>query len=80
MKSQSSPPGLTDWYPGDVKPVRDGVYQRHYYDAIIVYCHYKEGRWRHAGLSIEYASDKCNFDKISSNQKEKWRGLNEQPN
>ena len=63
---------LTEWYPGDVKPVRVGVYQRRYPNNAIMYC-YWNGLFFFAG---EYTVNKAivyKFDTLRQNLP--WRGV-----
>jgi hypothetical protein len=76
---------LTPWYPGEIKPVREGVYQRLYpylskKEGAIVYCYYEDEKWKSAALSAEKASLSQNKEFASLYQNYNWRGLSEQPN
>lgn len=48
-RSVTKKPKLTKWFGGSVKPVRDGVYQRHYdldtREPKILYCKFENGVW-----------------------------------
>lgn len=67
---------LTPWYPGDVKPARDGVYQRLYDEGTDVegpeYCLFKDGIWMTWCKSPEEASEESDD---SAFQGLPWRGL-----
>ena len=71
-------PQLTNWISGDLKPVRDGVYQRksNHVDRVI-YAKFKDGYWFCWNHSPELAS-KSNF--IAIDQHLSWRGLSSNPN
>lgn len=68
----------TDWFPGTVKPVREGVYEVVFEDtgvAIRWYAQFRTGLWRKAspfllGAAIRYAA--------SPHQNLPWRGLTEE--
>lgn len=66
---------LTPWYPGTVKPVRSGVYQRLYDNgdgSIAKYCYWTGARWKtwhdtpHLAMLVEA---------ISLFQELPWRGV-----
>ena len=63
---------MTPWFSGDVKPARDGVYQRQY-DGQIIYSKYVGGEW-HVGkkdpLKAHYSINYSIFTSLL------WRGLN----
>lgn len=66
-------PELTDWISGDLKPVRDGVYQRCYsHSAHPIYSKFYEGHWYCWNSTVEKASE-SKF--ISIVQHLKWRGI-----
>ena len=68
---------LTDWIPGDIKPVRVGVYERSYGNALPAYCYWDGKFWGMYGptpnQAIRWKSS------ISGNQTLPWRGLAEKP-
>ncbi|GAA0809226.1 hypothetical protein [Cupriavidus gilardii] len=61
---------LTPWFPADVKPARDGVYQRDY-GSVSLYCAYRRGKWRVFGYTPEAAA----WEVAASNIEAPWRGL-----
>ena len=67
---------LTPWYPGDVKPVREGVYERDYGAAGLLehrYC-YWNGKWW--GLYSTLPAGALWFkNKQSTSQNLPWRGV-----
>ena len=66
---------LTPWFPGDVKPVREGVYERDYINASPgkFYCYWNGKFWGLYGtnpkISMWYQ------DKPSTEQNLPWRGV-----
>lgn len=79
MSKLSETPGLTPWYSGNIKPVRDGVYQRLYAADHVQYCLFKGEKWGLSGSSVEDALEEINVLNSSWYQDLKWRGLSEQP-
>lgn len=63
---------LTKWYPGNVKPVRDGVYQRDYGEGEIVFCLFKSRSWYWCSDTIKGAEAEIT---PSLNQQVPWRGI-----
>ena len=61
----------TPWFPGSVKPVRPGVYEREYGLNNVAFCRWNEG-WYCSSLKNEIAS---RARKPSGNQSLPWRGL-----
>ena len=73
---------LTDWIPGNVKPVRVGVYKRLYdKDSIIAtrtwYCYWNGEFWGVYGETPEDAAEDKHI--TSGAQNIPWRGLAEKP-
>lgn len=70
----------TDWFPGDVKPVMDGVYQRNFHQNTLGKCTifslFKNGVW-HFGEQTAWMAK--NSSAKSEYQAEWWRGLAEKP-
>ena len=65
---------LTDWFPGSVKPVRKGVYQREYIYGkakLSMYCHWDGKQWHASAHTVDGAA--CNF--LAPNQSLPWRGV-----
>jgi hypothetical protein len=60
----------TPWYPGDVKPVRVGVYERKSHTGTFSYWDGK--RW---GMGAHFARQAANDRDPSAFQREPWRGL-----
>lgn len=68
---------LTDWYPGDVKPVRVGVYEREYpLSGIGCYCKWDGKMWHSGYENVDRASIE---PAISNIQNLPWRGLSKDP-
>ena len=72
---------LTDWIPGNVKPVRVGVYQREYDNGgmgrPVWYCYWNGKCWGVFHDTPEKAKD---WEGVPSNaQTLPWRGLAEKP-
>jgi hypothetical protein len=63
---------VTPWYPGDIKPVREGVYQRKSLYGTY-YSMFKNRQWYAGVLDPNHANDICN---PSAYQSLMWRGLN----
>ncbi len=67
---------LTEWFPGDVKPVRKGVYQRRFGDGCVVFSRWNGRAWMYAHGTIQVAFLET-FPTHNTNLK--WRGLAEKP-
>ena len=71
---------LTDWIPGNVKPVRVGVYQREYDNGGLLrpiwYCYWNGDFWSVYGETPKDALYRC---LESPAQNLPWRGLAEKP-
>ena len=66
---------LTDWFPGAVKPVRNGVYEREYIygkATITSYCHWDGKYWFMGKGTVEGAEKNFN---VAPNQSLRWRGV-----
>lgn len=66
-------------FPGDVKPVRDGVYRRFYsneYSDEYLWCNFKNGDWYCGCASLEFATYKVFL--TSGSQNLPWFGLTEE--
>ncbi len=64
---------LTPWFPGTVKPVRSGVYQRKYSSGKFLYCYWNGHHFECAARTIE---DSLNgFMGTSMTQNLPWRGV-----
>lgn len=61
----------TDWFDGDIKPVRKGVYQRYGFGDI-VYSYWTGKYWGMKSGTVASANA-CRGK--SANQNHKWRGL-----
>ena len=71
---------FTPWFPGDVNPVRVGVYERDYHDGYSCYC-YWDGRYFGWASETPEAA-KADYDRNgrqSTRQDLPWRGLAEEP-
>jgi len=69
---------LTPWYPGDVKPVRPGIYQRLLGSSAFYACFTSKGYWTLGHVSLPeaiYLATVC----PSGFQNRPWRGLAEEP-
>lgn len=68
---------MTPWFPGDVKPVRVGVYQRHYSFENDRFCHWNGLFWSNNGRTVDIADQ---FSEVESRVQDlPWRGLAEEP-
>lgn len=68
---------LTPWFPGDVKPVRDGVYERRSnIDGMAYFSLYRGGDWWQMTSSF-FTSVNSKFR--SDRQSLPWRGLAKAP-
>lgn len=69
---------LTDWFPGAVKPVRNGVYQREYICGkakITSYCYWYGHWWYAGGDSVEGAVNNFQPVLVAPSQSLRWRGV-----
>lgn len=66
---------LSDVFPGDVKPVRDGVYLRNYI-GLWVWCRFEAGSWYLFGNKYAHAEAET---KVSAAQNLPWQGFKENP-
>ena len=65
---------LTPWFPGDVKPVRVGVYERDYLPSNPrAYCYWAGMKWSTWRRTPRQAAD--GYCKPSGFQKLPWRGV-----
>lgn len=71
-----SKPKLTLWYPGEVKPVYVGLYERKYDDRSIHFC-YWTGEYFSVLLEPNEQEDDEYIFMLSPFQDEPWRGLTE---
>lgn len=70
---------LTEWFPGDVKPVRRGVYERDYGGGIfgnLGFALWTGSQWKYRSTTPEKA---CVESIDSLNIRRPWRGLAEKP-
>lgn len=67
---------LTPWFPGDVKPVRRGVYQR-LYTSGTGWAYWNGDFWGMRGVSKYFAKSMKDF--YAPIQSHEWRGLAEDP-
>lgn len=63
----------TEWFPGKVKPVRPGVYERHIRTIGVRWSHWDGFRW--GGFAGRYKQALENRRFPSGHQNERWRGL-----
>lgn len=72
---------LTPWYPGHVKPVRVGVYERDYADNLKCrrprFCYWDGIAWNCHGTTKEHAE--IFKDTPSAYQFLEWRGIAKEP-
>lgn len=69
-------PKLTPWFPGDVKPVRPGVYERKVVVLRRYYSRWTGSRW----LTIEDSAQRAAQSNYQSMYQDlPWRGLAEPP-
>lgn len=69
---------LTDWFPGSVKPVRKGVYQREYtYGQAkgLQYCYWNGKGWGMGEHSVEQAMTHEIVFMVAPRQILPWRGV-----
>jgi hypothetical protein len=69
----------TEWYPGDVKPKRHGVYERQilFSGSEMLRFSYWDGIW--GGWSDTIKGARKNKGRCSAEQRAPWRGLAEKP-
>ena len=68
----------TPWFPGSVKPVRKGVYQREYtYGKTpnVQYCYWNGKAWAMGEHTVERAEWNRNAFILAPNQSLPWRGV-----
>ena len=75
---------LTEWYPGHIKPVRVGVYERDYgptENGESIFCHWNGKRWSWGGNSVDDVQRAMSVVKeiSSGRQSLPWRGLASDP-
>ena len=74
---------LTDWFPGDVKPVRVGVYEVQDEGGVGKFSEWNGEHWGLRTNILRFASDWSNpvyrGFKPTANQRLKWRGLAADP-
>lgn len=71
---------LTPWFPGSVKPVREGVYQQmDGWGSLLGYQYWDGSYWHLWGPSIDSAVLMYRNAHPSVCQDDKWRGLSEKP-
>ncbi|WP_157661655.1 hypothetical protein [Burkholderia ubonensis] len=70
---------LTEWFPGDVKPVRSGVYAREvfYIEGPFSYYDAERDRWYGSCDTPEQAKWMHEQGMSFSNRRPKWKGLKE---
>jgi hypothetical protein len=67
---------LTPWFPADIEPARNGVYERDWDDGSSNYARWHNGVWGQSYCRPELAVLRPFY---SSNAVLPWRGLAEQP-
>lgn len=68
---------LTDWFPGDIKPIRVGIYERRYSESIN-FSKWNGEYWSFGYYSVDLANERGHY--LSQYQNLPWRGLAEDPN
>jgi hypothetical protein len=63
---------LTEWYPGDIKPIRIGIYQRKR-NGIVIYSFWDGKEWKAGGETIRDALRMKVW--IAVYQDAEWRGV-----
>jgi hypothetical protein len=69
---------LTDWFPGSVKPVRKGVYQREYIYGkakFTYFCYWDGKQWYGGASSANGAVKEFLILFVAPNQFLPWRGV-----
>lgn len=64
---------LTPWFSGDVKPVRDGVYQRQYSSGGLYFCMWSKGYWRFPADTPDDA--RIEIARSLEQKQPSWRGI-----
>lgn len=72
---------MTDWFPANVKPVRDGVYETQMDDIDRIpiprgFSSWRRGKWGNQFETADRAKFREHYD---GHQDKKWRGLAEKP-
>ena len=71
---------LTPWFPPDIKPVREGVYEIHSPDfSGIWYSFWDNKNWGWVSRDKEFAVKRYISDPDVRHDAHTWRGLTEQP-
>lgn len=71
---------LTPWFPGNVKPVRKGVYERDWLDGGPQWFSYWDGKnWCFGDETAEGAKYAANMLHTSAHTNFPWRGLAQDP-
>lgn len=69
---------LTDWFPGNTKPVRKGVYQRGYNygkTPSVQYCYWNGRAWSMGEHTVKAAAGNEIAFMLSPRQSLPWRGV-----
>lgn len=67
---------LTDWFQGDVKPIRVGIYERRYKSGIY-FSKWNGIHWGFGHCKVKFAN--LTEDFLSQYQNLPWRGLSKDP-
>lgn len=67
---------LTDWFPGAVKPVHAGPYQRDWGDGQVFYSQWTGSTWL-VGSNTAFDATHKPEQRVSGNQALPWRGVTE---
>lgn len=68
---------LTPWFPPDVKPVHEGVYQTRNLKGLLTFQYWNGKFWGLYRSRVDWASMSRNHTSIR--QQNPWRGLSKQP-
>ena len=61
---------LSGWFPEDVKPARNGIYQRDFF-GFIYYCKWKNGKWFFGSCNYQKAKESRDVNSVLV----PWRGI-----
>lgn len=71
----------TPFFSGDIKPVRDGIYQRtaRWWSCNVYFARFEGGTWYISSATAAEAADKSIASSYQSHFGVKWRGLARKP-
>lgn len=67
---------VTQWFDGDVKPVRAGVYEASFFGGLVYFFNWDGDHW---GMGADTPAIAASRPPGFSNQPDMWRGLAEKP-